>query len=480
MSMNKNFDNDCVIEYTDNVINRGFEIYDEWIEKKHNSRKIVASAEDAVKLFAERKNKIAFIDALAYLFALDTRIKEKYNNILRCLFSYFSWRRETRALKALKITLNIPLGEADIRNAIAVELEKLADKLENEWNEEGDDDTHGGKRNGKAEEEAAAEEKNAEELAEETHEAEELADKEEKKNDSEQKEENSVEEATQEEAKEEIGDKKEIAEPQQNEAENTEAGEKEELTQEKNENLKEENNVSDDKSETITNKIEEAKTYNYAVDFIPLSEETISERSSEKTSLIDEMILDNIAKGDNDAIGYDPTESVNQNKEADRPQNAEAYKTEENKSTENDAHLYDKITANDKGETQQTEKAESTQQQGKAESTQQAEKVSEIKPEQPQETIQTNDNVKPTEQEFKPLSLMFQTDDANVNRENEMRRELSLNMTPEIVEAIKGAQAEIMREQLDIIDLNMNTSVEMSQKTEVSSTKQTNVASKLK
>ena len=54
------------------------------------------------------------------------------------------------------------IGEMDIRNLIAVEIEKLAEKLEAGWDEDGDDETHGGKRNGKSEEEVASEEKEAE------------------------------------------------------------------------------------------------------------------------------------------------------------------------------------------------------------------------------------------------------------------------------------------------------------------------------
>ena len=92
--MNKKFDNAYLNQYTDNVIKRGYEIYDEWTDQKHGSQKIVASAYSAVRLFEKRKTMVAFIDALAYLFALDTRIKEYYNNILRCLFSFFSWRRD--------------------------------------------------------------------------------------------------------------------------------------------------------------------------------------------------------------------------------------------------------------------------------------------------------------------------------------------------------------------------------------------------
>ena len=77
MSMNKKIDNVYLNECTDSVIKRGYEIYDEWIEKKHDSRKIVASAERTVKLFKNSKTMDAFIDALASLFALDMRIKEK-------------------------------------------------------------------------------------------------------------------------------------------------------------------------------------------------------------------------------------------------------------------------------------------------------------------------------------------------------------------------------------------------------------------
>ena len=51
MRMNKQIDNAYLNQYTDNVIRRGYEIYDEWIDKKHDSRKIVALAESAVKLF---------------------------------------------------------------------------------------------------------------------------------------------------------------------------------------------------------------------------------------------------------------------------------------------------------------------------------------------------------------------------------------------------------------------------------------------
>ena len=442
MSMNKKIDNAYLNQYTDNAIKRGYEIYDEWINQKHNSRKIVASAYGAAKFFKKRKTMAAFIEVLAYIFAIDTHIKEKYNNIFRCLFSYFSWRRETRALGTLKTELNIPLGEMDIRNLIVVEIKKFEEKLEDGWDEEGDDETHGGKRNGKADGEGTTEEKEAE-SAEENPDVEELADKEETKKDSEEKEEMPIEETPQEEAKEEIGKKNETAEPQQEEAEVTVNDEKEEVAQEKDDNLKEENNVSDDESESSIDekdKKEEAKTYNDAVDSPPLYEETVSEHIAEKTSIIDEMIIDNMLKGDKNIIGYQHIDDAETNKEADISKDSVASQNEKNESTDKDAYLYDKIIATDKDEAQQTLNVESTKQ---------TEKVSETKIEQIKETIQNNDNVKSNEQEFKPLSEMLQSD-FNESLENQVIKELGNTMSDESREAFAQMQMDMAREKLSI------------------------------
>lgn len=438
MSMNKKIDNAYINQYTDNAIKRGYEIYDEWIDQRHGSRKIVALAYSAVKLFKKRKTMSAFIEALAYIFAIDTHIKEKYNNVLRCLFSYFSWCRETRALGALKTELNIPLCEMDIRNLIAVEIEKLTEKLEDGWDEDGDDETHGGKRNGKAEEEAASKEKEAEETSEEKNEAEELSDKEEKEKDSEEKKEPSAEETLQEEAKEETEEKTESAEPQKKEDEKTATDEKEELAQKKDEKLKEENNVTDVESETSTDKKEEVKTYNDAVDLPPLYEESVSEHSLEKTSFIDEMVLDSMIKGDKNIIGYRRIDEEERLKEADIPRDTAESQNEKNKSTDKDAYLYDKTVATDKGEAQQTINVESTKQ---------AENVP--KTEQPKETIQNNGNVNSTEQESKPLSEMLQAD-LNESLENQVIKELGNTMSDESREAFARMQMDVAREKLSI------------------------------
>lgn len=436
MSMNKKIDNAYLNQYTDNAIKRGYEIYDEWIEKKHDSRKIVASAERTVKLFKNRKTMDAFIDALAYLFALDMRIKEKYNNILRCLFSYFSWRRETRALSFLKTALNIPLCDTDIRDLIAVEIEKVAEKLESGWDEDGDDETHGGKRNGKSEEDEVAtdekvQEQEPEEKAEEITDAEEASEeKTEEISEQAPSEEPIKNEASQQKSEEAISEEVEIV-----------ANDEKDQVQEENQNeLKEESNVPDDKSEPSTDKKEEAKTYNDAVDSPPLYEENTRDQSDNKPSFIDEVIMDNMVKGKEDFIWHNPVNDVKQNKEADRPQDTVAHQNEESKESDKDAYLYDKMLATDKGEAQQTLNVESTKQ---------AEKVSETKTEQPKETIQNNNNVQANEQEFKPLSEMLQAD-LNVSLENQVIRELGNTMSDESREAYAQMQMEMAREKLSI------------------------------
>ena len=450
MSMNKQIDNAYLNQYTDNVIKRGYEIYDDWIEKKHDSRKIAASAERAVKLFKNRKNMDAFIDALAYLFALDMRIKEKYNNILRCLFLYFSWRRETRALSFLKTALNIPLCDTDIRNLIAVEIEKVAEKLENGWDEDGDDETHGGKRNGKSEEEAVATEEKAQEQEHEEK-AEEITDA---KESSEEKTEDHSEQATSDEPIKNEASQQNPEEAISEEVEIVANDEKDQVQEENQSELKEESNVPDDKSETSTDKKEEAKTYNDAVDSPPLYEENTRDQSDNKPSFIDEVIMDNMVKGKEDFIWHNPVDDVKQNKEADRPQDTVAHQNEESKESDKDAYLYDKMLATDKGEAQQTLNSESTKQ---------AEKVSETKTEQPKETIQNNDNATSTKEELQPLSETRQPDPTNVAQENNIAKELNENMSLESKLAYIRMQEEQFREHVNITleELGINDTPEI-------------------
>ena len=89
--------------YTSNgVIERGYAIYDEWNENKCKSRKIVNSVQMAVASFNAKRTPEHHVTALSHLFALELRIKERYDNIFKCIILYFSWRRETGALETLK------------------------------------------------------------------------------------------------------------------------------------------------------------------------------------------------------------------------------------------------------------------------------------------------------------------------------------------------------------------------------------------
>lgn len=443
----------------ESVIERGYAIYDEWNKKNLKSKQVVRFVENATDLEYTGSTKKSYYEALSCLFALDMRINEKYNSFWRRVFLYFSWRREINALNRFKKILHIADG-TDIRDAIVIAIEKLAEELEDERNEDGDDDTHGGKRNEKAEDEAATEENGIEDSPEEKNEAEKLADKEEKEKDSEQIEEEPIENAQQEEAKEDISEKKETAEIQQEEAEMTATDEKEALVQKKDGNLKAENNVSDYKSESITDKTdktdkidkkEEDKAYNDAVDSPPLYEKNVSDRTAEKNSFIDEMIIDNMVKGDKDAMGYTSVEVLKQNKEADRPQNTVVSQNEENKSTEKNAHLYDKTLANDKGETRQL---------GKTESTHQTENTSEIKTEQPKEEIQKNDSVQSNEKESKPIRETLKSDNLNVDLDNSIANALNEHMSLESKMALIRMQEDMFREHISITleELGMDTS----------------------
>jgi hypothetical protein len=66
--------------YTSNgVIERGYAIYDEWNKNKYRSRKIVNCVRTAVASTNAKMTPTSHIEALSHLFALDLRIKERYD-----------------------------------------------------------------------------------------------------------------------------------------------------------------------------------------------------------------------------------------------------------------------------------------------------------------------------------------------------------------------------------------------------------------
>ena len=447
MSMNKKNQNAYLNQYTDNVIKRGYEIYDEWNDKKLDSRKIVASTERALKLFKKKKSKSTFIDVLAHIFALDTRIKEKYSSILSCLFAFFSWRRETRALGFLKSELNIPLGETDIRNVIVLELEKYAEKLEEGWDEDGDDETHGGKSNEKSEEEAKAAEEQAEEQSKDEN-AEKTPEEEEAEQASEEKEEiaerEQIEEPLKEDVEKAINEQEETELADQNDKEEIEKEEHDEIKEENND-IKEENNGENEKSEPSKDKSSEAKTYNDAVDSPPLFDMLIDKKPSEKISFIDEVIMDNMIKGKEDIIGHNPLEDVRQAREENQLDDNSLNEFLENQGEEKDANPYDK-----------------TEQISKDESQQNVEHSPEKTTEPQKEQTQNENKSEPEKQEPQDSKVQPPADTVQ-EKENEIRREISDNLSAESVSAIYEDHADKMREQLSIAsaELGIDAPVEI-------------------
>ena len=458
--MNKKNDNAYLNQYADNVIKRGFEIYDEWIDKKLNSKKIVALSEGAVKLFKKRKTIDTLINALAYLFALDTRIKEKYNNIFLCLFSFFSWRREIRALKMLKSELNIPIDETDIRNLIAVEIKKLVETLDDEWNEDGDDDVHGGRSNGKSDDESLASEKQRDEQAPEEN-SEEIIDsekadeknEEQAKEQTEEKSEDDFQKETIDELKEENDKNQQVTESLKEEIDLTVKEEKEQYEQENIDNQNEANNGSNELSEPSENKLTEINTYNDAVDSPPLYEESSANKSDDTAlSFADEVILDNMLKGKEELLNHNSIEDLEQNKESSLIDDISVQNEEKNENTNKDDYLYDKMLSSGKEDASQS--IESTNNEATSKNTENptektTEKNVESKSEFKQETIHTNENKEAIKQEFEQLRVPIQVD-INQSHDNVIANKINDNMSLESKLSYVRMQEDMMREQFTI------------------------------
>ena len=430
----------------DTVIDRGYDIYDGWKEKSLSSRRIVAEVERAVSAIKDNKTKAARSEALSYLFALDMRIKERYEGLLRCLFSYFSWRREIRALDMLKDTLRIPQSEEDIRTAIEVALEQLREDIELETSDEDDDETHGGRRNGKAEEEAAAEEKEQEHTSEDSpensREAEEADKSEESIEEGVEAQPDTVTDKEAAENPEEATDltQKEPADGAQEEAEQALYEESPEIK------LEEENNGAEDSepSEDI-DKSKEARTYNDAVDSPPLYEETSRSTKTETTSFIDEVIKDNMVKGKEDVVRHNPLQDAKQSKETSRTSDTPAQRNVESKTSDKDAHLYDKMVLDEKGGVQKpTEKV------GMQNPTEKKpEAKTEPKPEQVNEQLQDGKKIEAVKQESENTRVPLQVDITN-QQEVQAIRELNDTMSLESKLSYIRMQEDLLREQLSI------------------------------
>lgn len=447
--MNKDFNATDRKQYNgDEVIERGYEIYDEWKVGRLSSRRIVIFVERVISIFRVKRRGGAFIEAVACLFALDMRIKEKYSSLLRCILSYFSWRRETRALVVLKGALNIPLGETDIRAAVELVLVALREDIDGDETEGSDDETRGGKRNGKAEEELTdAEEKQQDKASEDA--AEEITDSEEKEEASEKNAEDISEDAPENEPTNE-DDKERQAEtsPEEAEVEAQENAEpKEQEEKEAKSDNKEENNGPDGESEPSNDKNKTTNTYDYAADFLPISEQPEQGKpTADKISFIDEVIIDNMVKGKADFITHNPLDDIRAAKDNGSPINDTASQTPDKvEKTDKDDRLYDVKPTNGK----ETSEAKADNTPKKTEPGPKAESTAEQKPGAAQNTSQNPQSIASLDQKVEDHRVPLQVD-ITESMENDMRNEINWGITPEAVDAIKNAQSEYMSQQLAV------------------------------
>lgn len=91
-------------EIFDNIADKSIKISRYWEENKIKSKYII---KDIEYNFFSNKNA-DFVSKLAYFYALDKRINTRYNNILKILFRFFQWKKETNLLNKIKQFLKCP------------------------------------------------------------------------------------------------------------------------------------------------------------------------------------------------------------------------------------------------------------------------------------------------------------------------------------------------------------------------------------
>ena len=456
----------------DAVIKRGYDIYDEWLEKKPSSRKIVDSVNSAVRAVKENKTKAASLEALAYLFALDMRIKERYKSILHCIFRYFSWRRETNALKQIKGIFHVAESE-DIRTVIEIVIQNIRENIEFEEIDDADDEIHGGKKNGMTEEENTVSkskqpEQTDEEIVEESSETEELETSEEKL---EEKVEETVSDIV---VEEQIGEQAiEVAVEQQNALEES-PSKSEDLAQNLNgekQFVQNENYIGNENNSSLENKSKPLENNNYIDPVDPFIFE--SEQKPEKKegiSFIDQIIMDNIINGRKDYVTHNPWEEESPQNENDQIQTNDSLKDEKTKDAAKNAHLYDSILKTENGAQKQNDITS---------------QLNGAQPKVDAQNVNSPIDIKGKTDERVPIQV-----DITNDLENEYRREINNAMTDEMVLAMKARLEEAMakqmaeadREQLKIesADLGMEEPAKTVDVDNVAEVKQTGVVSERK
>lgn len=108
-------------EIFDEVFIKTTKINNCWRENSVSSKKIRKETE--YNFFYNKE--IDFISKFAYFYALENRIKEKYNSIFKIIFRFFSWKKETNLLSKIKKFLKTP----EFLDAKSIILQKSEDKI---------------------------------------------------------------------------------------------------------------------------------------------------------------------------------------------------------------------------------------------------------------------------------------------------------------------------------------------------------------
>ena len=98
---------------------------------------------------------------------------------------------------------------------------------------------------------------------------------------------------------------------------------------------------------------------------------------------------------------------------------------------------------------------------------------------QPNVQISQINNTEAIKNSFENLRVPLQVD-ISLTQENEMRGEMNYEMSEEMILAFRDRQSEIMREQLTILELGMDDTVQITEKTDSPQTHQTNTLSNRK
>lgn len=125
-------------ELFDEIIKQTEKINSIWQENNYSSKKIRKNVENN---FFHNK-KVNFIDKFAYFYALNNRINERYNNFLKILFNFFSWKKERKLLAKIKQFLNYP----ECTNSRLIILQKCENYINGEDCFESNNNSAGGRK----------------------------------------------------------------------------------------------------------------------------------------------------------------------------------------------------------------------------------------------------------------------------------------------------------------------------------------------